>query len=269
MLYPISTFVYFVLYRIVGYRKAIVATNVNNSFPEKNDLERKKIISDFYRYISDLMVETVWAFSLTEKRVRARLNVENPEVLDQLYDENRSVILILAHYSSWELVLSALNIFIKHQSETIYIPLSNAEFDRQYLKMRTKFNSKMIPKRYFRDSFNEESGLRAIIFGADQSPSISKNIHWTTFLNQETAVAKGAEKYAKMYNMPVVYARLTPASRGKFNLHFTLITDTPTATSEGEITEKHTRMLEEQIRQRPAYWLWSHRRWKKKRQPTD
>jgi Kdo2-lipid IVA lauroyltransferase/acyltransferase len=55
--------------------------------------------------------------------------------------------------------------------------------------------------------------------------------------------------------------------RGHYSLTFHLITDKPRETKTHEITEKHTRFLEQIIKEEPAYWLWSHRRWKHKREP--
>jgi len=258
---------YFVINKLLGYRMSIVSENIKNSFPEMKAEDRRQIIIDFYRYLSLLMMETIWLFGITENRVRKRFKVENPQVLDKFERDGKDLILILPHYSCWELVLSSLNLFVNHQVETIFVPLSNPSFDKHYLKMRTKLGAKMIKKKDFKDSFTGNTNYpRVIIFGADQSPAISKNVLWTRFLNQDTAVAMGAEKYAIKYNLPVVYANLSSPRKGYFNLHFSLLTDTPMLTSEGEITKLHLRKLEEQIINEPGSWLWSHRRWKKKRQ---
>jgi KDO2-lipid IV(A) lauroyltransferase len=266
ILYWLSDIFYFFVYNIIGYRKDVVTENLANAFPEKSTSERKEIAAKFYHFITDLMVEILWCFSLSEKRIRHRFNIINPELPDKFYDQGKSVALVLGHYSSWEMVLSSLNLFVKHRVATIYIPLTNKGLDKVFYKMRTVFKAKMIAKKDFRKSFDEEENeLRAIIFGTDQSPSISKNIYWTQFLNQDTAVAYGVEKYAIKYDMPVVYSRLKREKRGYYSLEFETIIDQPKSTAEGEITEWHVRLLEEQIIDNPEFWLWSHKRWKKKR----
>ena len=247
----------------------MIYKNLANAYPDKTITERKDIAAKFYHFIADFMVETIWCFSLTEKRIRNRFKVLNPELLDEFYESGKSVALVLPHYSSWEMVLSSLNLFVKHRVSTIYIPLTNQGLDKAFYKMRTVFNSNMIAKKDFKESFsdgNEE--LRAIIFGADQSPSISKNIYWTEFLNQDTAVAFGVEKYAKIYDMPVVYAKLSREKRGYYSLELETVTEQPTTDPEGDITERHVRILEKQILNKPEFWLWSHKRWKKKREPV-
>ncbi len=266
VLYGLADLAYVLVYKLFGYRKEVVMANLRHAFPDKSTAEIRQIAAGFYHFFTELMVETLWCFSLTEKRISRRLQVNNPELLDKFYAEGRSVILILGHYASWEMVLSSLNLFVKHRVATIYIPLTNKGFDKAFYKMRTTFGSEMIPKKEFANNMkNGTNQLRAIIFGADQSPSISKNIYWTTFLNQDTAVALGAEKYAKLYDMPVVFTWLQRQKRGYYAVTFQTITANPQAEPEGTITEKHVRIMEQQILQKPEFWLWSHKRWKKKR----
>jgi KDO2-lipid IV(A) lauroyltransferase len=104
------------------------------------------------------------------------------------------------------------------------------------------------------------------IFGADQSPTYSKNVHWTNFLNQDTAVALGTERFAKKYNIPVVFCSIIKLKRGIYTAELSVLTDTPHNTKDGEITELHTSTLEKQINTQPEFWLWTHKRWKRKKE---
>lgn len=99
----------------------------------------------------------------------------------------------------------------------------------------------------------------------DQWPS-GFDRYWTTFLGQETAFLNGAERIAKMMNFPVFYCELKKRRRGYCEAEFKLMTETPKETKEGEITEMFARRLEQTIRREPAYWLWSHKRWKLNRE---
>ena len=77
----------------------------------------------------------------------------------------------------------------------------------------------------------------------------------------------GVERYAVKYDFPVIYGKITKQGRGKYTIAYELVTDAPTQTSPNEITEKINRINEELIKAEPAYWLWTHRRWKHKKQP--
>jgi KDO2-lipid IV(A) lauroyltransferase len=122
--------------------------------------------------------------------------------------------------------------------------------------------SKKDTKTYFAENASRPI---AYFFGTDQSPSSSTSAYWMKFLNQDTAVLFGTEKYAKEYNMPVLFCYIKKVKRGYYEMEFVTIEDHPLETGYGEITEKHTRLLEEEIKELPQYWLWTHRRWKHKR----
>jgi KDO2-lipid IV(A) lauroyltransferase len=269
-LYLLADVIFFFIYHVFGYRKRIVLKNIYNAFPQRSDQEKSMITLQFYHFLADLIVETIWCFSLTEKRVAKRFNVINPELLNKIYKNGQSVILILGHYGSWEIVISSLNLFIRHKVATIYIPLTSNGFDRIYYDMRTRFGTEMISKKAFSERIKLDDGkLRAFIFGADQSPSKSKNIYWTKFLNQDTAVAMGAEKYARLYNMPVIFTHFIRQSRGNYSVEFQVVSANPGQEKTYAITENHVRLLETMINKNPGYWLWSHKRWKKSREPDN
>jgi len=100
---------------------------------------------------------------------------------------------------------------------------------------------------------------------ADQSPIKSEIHYWTNFLNQDTPIFLGVERIAKKMNYVVVYTRIQRIKRGNYEVSFIPVTENPKETKEFEITEKHTKLLEETIKMYPDNWLWSHRRWKHKR----
>ena len=107
--------------------------------------------------------------------------------------------------------------------------------------------------------------LIAVIFGNDQSPGKVESSYWMKFLNQDTAVLFGTEKYAREYNMPVLFGTIEKVKRGYYTFHFKEVVTEPEHSPYGEITEKTTKLLEEEILKLPQYWLWSHRRWKHRR----
>jgi Kdo2-lipid IVA lauroyltransferase/acyltransferase len=86
--------------------------------------------------------------------------------------------------------------------------------------------------------------------------------HWVTFLNQPTGVYIGSEKLAKKLDLVVFYCEIMPDKPGKYQFEIKLITDNATTTPEHYITNTFFQMLEDSISKQPAYWLWSHRRWK-------
>lgn len=267
-LYGLSDFLFWVLYYVTGYRKKVVFPNLKNSFPDKSEQEIEALSKQFYRHFADLIVESLSLFSISRKEASARMKFANPEIFDKHFHEGRNVIIAGGHLNNWELFAVAVDDALQHDTIALYKPLNNPFFDEKMRLSRGKYGLQMVSIRKAAEVFNTNSHQPvAVIFGTDQSPSNSRKGYWTKFLNQDTPVLFGTEKYAKEYDCPVYYGRILKIKRGYYEVTFSLITENPRDCAYGEITEKHTAMLEADIRQQPQFWLWTHRRWKHKKPP--
>ena len=270
VLYILSDFLYAVLYKTFRYRKKVVRRNLLNSFPEKSIGEIKKIEQKFYSHFCDLIVESIRLFSISERELAQRNKIVDAKILDQFFERGRSVIVVAGHYNNWEMAATISDAQVKHHMVGIYSPMSNKFFDDKFLKSRQRFGLEMISKKLVKEGFEEKKELlTGTLFATDQSPTYSKRVHWTRFLNQTTPVLLGAERFSREYNFPVIYAYLKKTGRGYYEMKFTLLESDPVQTHDGEITEKHTRWLEKQINETPQYWLWTHKRWKRKMKEGD
>jgi Kdo2-lipid IVA lauroyltransferase/acyltransferase len=265
VLYLLSDLIFFFVYHVTGYRKSVVNNNLKKSFPQKKDDEIEMIQKAFFVHLCDMIVESIRLFSISKNELNRRFKIENTESLEKYYNEGRSVILVGGHYNNWEIAAMGFDLCSSFQAIGIYSPLSDLFFDKKFGKSRSKFGVEIIAKRNVPKSFvMNKDKLTMTIFGADQSPTYSKHVHWMNFLNQETAVAVGTEAFAMKYNYPVLYFNLNKRKRGYYSGEITVLTEHPAKSKKGEITEKHTRFLEQIIRAKPEYWLWSHKRWKRK-----
>ncbi len=266
LLYLLSDFLFFIFYSLLGYRKKIVVGNISNSFPEKSKQEINEITQLFYRHFCDVIVESLKSFTISDAQISKRMILKNPELLNNYYDNKQSVILAGGHYNNWEWIAVALDKQMKHQSIAIYKTLSNKFFDEKMRSTRGKFGLLMVSTKLVAETFSKfKNELIATIFAIDQSPSNPKKCYWMNFLNQDTPVLFGTEKFAKDYNQPVLFGTITKVKRGFYQIEFQTVTDHPTNTEHGFITEKTTKLLEAEIIKAPQYWLWTHRRWKHKK----
>ena len=271
LLYAKSYGVYLLLYYVIGYRKKVVLENLRNSFPEKTEKEIRAICRAFYRYLCDLFLETFKTLTIGKNEMlkHCYFNQRTTDMFDRLAKEGKSLILVLGHFGNWEWAGNTFSILSKHQLYVIYHPIGNKYFDELMYKMRTRFGTKLIPmKNTFREMLANKSELNTTAFIADQTPS-SVNAYWTKFLNQDTPVFWGTEVIAKKLNRPVVYISVNKVKRGYYEMDATMLCENPAETSEGQISEMHTRKLEQDIINRPETWLWSHRRWKHKHRPDQ
>ena len=267
VLYFFSDFLCFILYTCLGYRKKVVIQNLQSAFPEKSADEINKIAIDFYHNLCDFMVETFKILTISKEGIKkhCRFNPDGLAVFSKYASEGKSVIMVMGHIGNWEWAGHPFSLLCRQQLVVLYHPLANKYFDRLMMGMRSRFGTKMIPmKTAFREMLAHKNDLTATVFISDQTP-MPESAYWTNFLNQDTPVFKGTEIIAKKLNLPVVYTCVKKVKRGYYEMFAETLVENPAATRDGEITEMHTQRLEKDIREQPASWLWSHRRWKYKR----
>lgn len=270
VLYILSDILYFWAYLVVGYRIKVVRNNLRTSFPEKSEKELQQIERQFYHHFADYFVETIKLLHISDKEIQERFVFNNMEIVYDLMKDGNSGIMYLGHYGNWEWVTS-INLLFGEDSTLgqIYRPLENKVFDEIFLKIRSRFKSVGIPKNNtLRAMVNYKRKNEKILIGfmSDQSPS-PKNIHyWTPFLNHDTAVYTGVERIAKKTGFFVTYLDIIKTGRGRYTAEVKLISADPAEEPEFAITEKYIREMEKTILRNPAYWLWTHKRWKHKKE---
>ncbi|MGR6087984.1 MAG: lysophospholipid acyltransferase family protein [Arcticibacter sp.] len=264
VLYRISDLLFLLFYHVVGYRKKVVHDNIEKSFPEKSQAEVKQIMDGFYRHFCDLIVESLMIFRISSHKAMSRMKFRNPELLDKHFAEGRHVIIAGGHYNNWELFAVAVDQSLKHDVYALYKPLNNLFFDEKMRTSRGKFGLRMYSIKKVKELFDnlQSQSPAAVVFATDQSPSNPQRAYWTRFLGRDTAVLFGAEKFANDYDCPVYFCTLHKIKRGYYEGEFKLVTDNPRGLAYGQLTEMHCALLEADIREKPEYWLWSHRRWK-------
>ena len=182
--------------------------------------------------------------------------------IERFYRQEQSVIIVMGHLGSWELGGQYFSQLALHQLYVIYHPLTNPNYEKLLYRMRTRLGPKLYAmKTSFRGMIKNRKELTATAFIADQTPTTG-NGHWMTFMNQDTAIFKGTETIARKLDYPVIYVSVIRERRGQFRLETELLVEHPQQLAENELTELHTRRLEQDIRNYPETWLWSHRRWK-------
>ena len=263
-LYGISDFARFLVYYVLGYRKKVVFENLHNSFPGKSDEWIEKTAWAFYQNLFDVIVETIKMASVSRKFFNKYVKADGLEIIHELNNRNQPFILACGHITNWEWAGQALH-QNSAQVDVLYHPLSSKWFDWFMYYIRTRFGVyPMAMNNSLREMVSRKNIPSAITFIADQTPS-SANCHWMKFLNQDTPVYLGIEKLAKRFNYPIVFGEAYRIKRGFYEMKFRMLCEEPNKTIDFEITEMHTKALENNIIQQPEIWLWSHRRWKHKR----
>lgn len=265
LLYSIAAFCYYLLYYVIGYRKKVVRENLMNAFPEKSLEEIIKIEKKFFRYLSDLVFEVIKMSSISQAELRKRFKFSNLDLVEAYFNRGESVLACTGHYGNWEWGMLALGIHLSKTAYVIYKPLNNSIFGDWFYKMRSKFGNEFIAMRQtLRVLTTVKNEPTMFCFASDQSPVRGESHYWIDFLNQPTSALLGLEKIALQTNRPIFYFRLKVIKRGYYEVNCVPVCLKPDETSGHQITDMHFALLEDIIKEEPAYWLWSHRRWKNK-----
>ncbi|MBA4321403.1 MAG: lipid A biosynthesis acyltransferase [Odoribacter sp.] len=271
VLYLIADLLYLVLYYFPSYRRKVVAANLRNAFPEKSANELLIIEKGFYKHLAGLFIETFKLTHMSRKNLKKRFVLTNPDIIKKITDQGQDIVAVCGHFNNWEW-LAAIPLFTDIKCVSIYKPLKNKLFDRFINDLRHKYGMVITPmSNIVREIIMDRNhGMRTIsAFIADQTPAKNDIKYWTQFLCQDTPVYLGAEKIAAKYDMAVVFFNIQKVKRGYYSLTLETLFDHTAGLPEYTVTEAHVRRLEELIRENPEYWIWSHRRWKHKREQKD
>lgn len=266
-MYLVSNILQFFLYHFFKYRKKVVQENLRKSFPEKQVTEIQLLTKRFYQHFCDLFLESLKGLSLPEAELRRRFVYKNPEIFTPLFEKNQSAILLGSHYGNWEWGVLSFPLAVRHKVIGIYKPVKNRFIDAWLNHRRRRWGLHLTSMRQAGRAIIENRNQPCIfVLIADQTPADVKNAHWLQFLNQDTPFLHGPDKLARQSGYPVFVFEIERVKRGFYEVTFREICPNPQMLKEGDITEAFARHLENIIRLDAANWLWSHRRWKRKRQ---
>ena len=275
VLYALSDCIWFLMYRVVKYRRKVVWKNLKASFPEKDDIELSCIEYEFYQWLCDYIVETIKLLSISDKELLKHIEFQNVEELEECYDRGQNCAAILGHYCNWEW-LSATGLGYKRHPEAItgliYHRLRSKAMDRLFLKLRNAHKGFCVKKAYtLRTVVRLKKENKRNMFGyiSDQTPKWD-NIHlWLDFLNQDTPVFTGGERIMRMMDNAVFYVDMRRTKRGHYVANFIPVTLHAKQTDEFFIVRQFFSMLEQSIRREPQFYLWTHNRWKRTREEYE
>ena len=265
--------IYPLMVHVVRYRRRLVAKNLRNAFPEKSEQERKAIARAFYHQFCDTIVETIYGYRCSDEEMRERVVFEGMDEVNRMVLEAGGGLFMLAHFGNWEWMASIQQWESPGVTElNVYRTLKNKGMDTLMLAIRGKRGGACVEKqRILRELVRYRSEKKPVTVGllSDQKPRPEVTRTWVEFLHQETGFLDGAEVLGKKFGYPVFYLYITRERRGYYHVQMRTIAADPKQTAEGDITRAYARVLEENIQEQPALWLWTHDRWKWPRPTTN
>ena len=263
VLFFISDLLYFPLYYIIGYRREVVSKNLLIAFPEKSEKERTSIAKQFYHNLLDSFIEYIKLLTISEKQLKKRCSF-NLALISEQAAKGKNIQLMAGHQFGMEFFNLLLSSEIKQVSFAVmYLPLSNKIFEKIIYKMRVRFGSILIGATKLRDEKQKLSGKQyALALIADQSPGNIHSAFWMNFFNRPVPFLPGAAIRAVRNNTAVIFVNSIRVKRGYYHFELSLLTENAAISTAEEGTKQYRDFVEKVIRQQPANYLWTHRRWK-------
>lgn len=262
-LHGLSNVIAWLMQHLWHYRDPVIRENIRRSFPEISSRERAQIQRKFYQNFADIIVESIKSLHLSEKQMRRRLVIRNPEVFQELHQQGRGVITVMGHNANFEWVAMGLPLCVPQDCFAVYHPLKNRGLNKEVVKLREQFGLQLFRmKNTYPFMLDNPTPAPLYLFMADQSPHRGKIKYRLPFLNQDTPVHMGVENLARKCDLAVVFIDILRVKRGHYEIVARPLYESVQDAPQYEVTHKHVAALEELIRQDPPNWLWSHKRWK-------
>ncbi len=264
LLYILSDGVYLLMYYIVGYRKKTVRYNLKLALPNLTDKERLAIEKKSFRHLCDMFLEVVKTMTISGSEMDKRFQFSNLEVYKDLEKKGKSIALVCAHYASYEWVIS-MNKYIDFKGFAIYKKITNPYFDTLLRKIRSKHKAFLITTKETIEKIEEnhqKGDLSVYGFAGDQSPKLGKAKYWGTFMGIEVPIHTGAEMLAKRFDMNVIFLKVKRKKRGFYEASFEVLSENVKTIPDYQITDTFIQKVEEQIKEAPEFYFWTHKRFK-------
>jgi KDO2-lipid IV(A) lauroyltransferase len=237
-------------------------SNLAIAFPHESNEERIKIAKRFYQYFTDTFIESLKFISISKKELLKRVT-GSFDLINSLIDKGDNINLMAGHQFNWEYANLLYSINLKIPFVGIYMPVENKIFNKIFLDVRSRYGTILISAPDFKNKMHDVFKKQYLLaLAADQNPGNPLSAYWLPFFGRPTPFAAGPEKGAIKNNATVVYIGFNKIKRGHYNFTTTLLTAQRASTKTGELTCLYRDILEKTIKQDPANYLWSHRRFK-------
>lgn len=266
--------------KLLRYRTDVVWINLSRSFPEMKYKELKKVYRDFYRHFGEIFAETIWFAAATYKRLfkSGIVTVTNPEEINEMFFSTPSMTVLSTHCGNWELMggflgyrtSSGVKVAIEEkQIQVVYKKLSSPVSDEVFRRNRVAAleevgtSCEIESSNILRQTLKQKDERMVYIYPTDQAPYRKAGKHPIgEFMSQPTNVMLGSVGVACKLSHSVMYMKMKRVERGRYEMTLIPICRDASQLTPEELMRKYYDLLEEEIRETPANWLWTHKRWK-------
>lgn len=250
------------LWRFNPKRRRIARRNLELCFPELDAPRRERLAREHYGWLGQSLLERGVLWYASAARLRRLIEVTGDPHLAERSD--KPVMWLVPHFIGLDVAGTAVVLFQEKTGASIYKRQSNAVFDAAIRRGRMRFGKAIL--------FSRQESAKPLIrcirqghpfFNLPDMDFGRKDSAFVPFFGVPAATLLAPSRMARMLDMRVqpIVVDMLPGGRG-WRVDFQpawegFPTDDPLAD-----TLRLNQWLEAQIRQRPAQYLWVHKRFK-------
>jgi KDO2-lipid IV(A) lauroyltransferase len=249
----------------LGYRRLVAMDNLRNAFPDAGETELENIMRGSFRSVGTALFEFVYFPRMKAPDIDRIVNIENPELVSEVYARGKGMILMTAHFGNWEVFAQSIPVKIGIPLCIIVKPQANRRVDSQINRWRTMFGNSIVPvESAVRELLKVLRDKKAVGIVADQTAA--KESISVPFFGREVPTFEGPAMFCLKTSAPLLVGFAVRGGDGCYSAHFREVPSSDlteyTRENVAELTRRHVALTEFVIRQFPSQWMWMHKRWK-------
>ncbi|WP_428738883.1 lipid A biosynthesis lauroyl acyltransferase [Sulfurimonas sp.] len=246
--------------------KTVAYQNLNFAFEDRLSEEEKTAIVKYgFKNLALNFLHVMEIRHMSKEELAKRVTIQNIEVIQKVREQNRPIIYITPHYSSWELAGSSIGALI-NPAIAVYKKMKKATFQEWLLESRSHFGNISVEKtnvvrpliKYLKKGYTPAFLIDTNI---NQREGVLVNFMGRTIRQTSTPAY-----LARKFDAAIIPGIIRTDDEENFTI--ILFDEIPVEKTDDELSDiqKSTQLqadwLTSIITKEPKFWFWLHRRWK-------
>lgn len=237
--------------------------NLANVFPELDAAARGQLEREFFKSMGIAFFEIANCWWASDRALRRHVQIEGLEHLQAALDQGKGAILLSGHFTTLEIGGRLLSLYTRFHP--MYRPSKHPVYQWAMRRSREKHFERAIARNDIRGLLRSLREGHAVWYAPDQAYRGTDSI-MVPFFGMPASTITATARIAEISGAPLVpfFAERLPDAQG-YRLHIGKpLDDVPSGDAHADATRINA-VIEAQVRQVPAQYLWTHDRWREER----
>ncbi|MCS6153802.1 LpxL/LpxP family Kdo(2)-lipid IV(A) lauroyl/palmitoleoyl acyltransferase [Shewanella baltica] len=254
--------------KFAGSRTHTARRNLSLCFPEMSEAQREALLTRNFEETGKAIFDTINAWWWSDEKVQQHMSITGEEHVQDTLDAGHGVILFAVHCLPLEM---GARIFGQFQPGVgVYRPHNNPVMEYLQVKGRLRSNKGLVSKRDLRQMVRCLRNPDVIWYTADQDFGRSSAVFIPFYAMPDAATITGATTLAKLGKAKVL-PFFVERTEGDEGYRIEVMPPLDNFPGEDELADaiRGNKIIESIIDKNRAQYMWLHRRFKTRPDPTD